>query len=177
MNTENKEAKRKSGRIWGWIITIIGGLYFGWMLYAFGSTDYKSNPPDFEELGYLLVLLIPLVCAGLPILAIGLWRLFLSMEGKSRRIWGWASTFFGSLYLLIGALVVVDRLSSSYRWAPVQNQANLLSILAPILGFELYILTIGVLLLVLGIREIIRKGKTPNVDVSGMVNMPEKVEK
>jgi hypothetical protein len=76
MNTEDKEAKGKSRRIWGWILTIIGGLSILWgiffMLLAIFSIIFSKTLMDTVAFTIRDILLCaPGLLIGIPLLILG----------------------------------------------------------------------------------------------------------
>ena len=155
MIIENIYVREKSSLVWGWILMIFGGLctlpvlYMGWVaIHTYFKTKGEYRLLGSEEFPLYLLVSIPLLCTGIPVLILGVWRLFLVREEKRRRKWGWISAILGLLLLSIGLFILGGSMLGG----------------VDINGIYIYycfvILFIGgVLCLVPGIREMIRKEK------------------
>ena len=151
MNMENKVGTGRDHQIWSWIFIVIGGLFafIGILLIWLSLAESKNIYHDQVVIIYLFIgLAIALLVIGIPLIILGIWRLRMR-DGKNSRNWGILSTIFGGLYSFLGIAVLVFLIiGSDYD----------------IIGFYIAcivpFLLIGILCLILGIKEISRKGKT-----------------
>lgn len=97
MNTENKEVKAKSYRIWGWILGIAGGLFMLLGILSFMMMVGASYHEIFE-VG--LVCFPPSIILGIPLLILS-YRIINSKRNmENSRIWGWFSLILGAFFVL-----------------------------------------------------------------------------
>jgi hypothetical protein len=158
MNNEYMEAKGKSGRIWGWILTISGGvctlpvIYMIWIvIHSYYKTKGEYGLLGSDVFPLYLLISIPLLCTGIPVLLLGIWRLFLVREGKRRRIWGWVSAILGFILLSIGLFILGGSLFGGVDINKIY-----------IYYCFVILLMNGVLCIIPGVREIIREERTPS---------------
>ena len=92
---------------------IFGGLctlpviYIIWVvIHTYFKTKGEYRLLGSEEFLLYLLVSIPLLCTGIPVLILGVWRLFLVREEKRRRKWGWISAILGLLLLSIGIFIL-----------------------------------------------------------------------
>jgi hypothetical protein len=83
MNTGSKEAVGRSGRIWGWILTILGGVFslggiIG-MFMVFYQVEYESYDPMTLM---VCIIYVPGLIIGVPLLIIGIRHLLRTKELK-----------------------------------------------------------------------------------------------
>jgi hypothetical protein len=149
MNTENKEAEVKIRRIWGWILTIAGGLFTLWGLFGvYMVVFHYSRIWHFGFIAFSIDYGILGLFFTVPLLILGLWLLYRKETGKSRVIWGCVLAIFGGLYTLWGLFCLhMANISNS-----IDGFVEALFTLAAIPGF-----ICGIPLLFLGIWSI-RKG-------------------
>ena len=155
MIIENIYVREKSSLVWGWILMIFGGLctlpviYIIWVvIHTYFKTKGEYRLLGSEEFLLYLLVSIPLLCTGIPVLILGVWRLFFVREEKRRRIWAWISALLGLLLLSIGIFILGG---SMFAGVDINGVYIYYCFVILLIG--------GVLCLVPGIREMIRKEK------------------
>jgi hypothetical protein len=83
MNTEDNKRKNKGGRTWGWILTILGGVFslggiIG-MFMVFYQVEYESYDPMTLM---VCIIYVPGLIIGVPLLIIGIRHLLRTKEVK-----------------------------------------------------------------------------------------------
>lgn len=170
INTENKVINGKGRKTWGWILTIVGGLFACFGLYITVSfiADVAPTITVKELLKNILglILYVPALPIGTVLLLIGI-RLINRKEKtpeeeeelrrKNNRTWGWILTIVGGLFLLLVVGVGINTIIPYYYGE--NTEENLFDY------FFCYtpLLLVGILSLIFGIRLIIRTGKNAPV--------------
>jgi hypothetical protein len=163
MNTENQTGKGKSNRIWGWIMTILGGVFTVVSLFFISQAYYEVDVLGSDPL-YLITCYctVPGLILGIILLVLGI-RWIISGKGN-KYDWGWVLTIVGWFPILLGILLIFYSLSSG-RNLEISE-----------LLFSASILLIGIFLVVIGTR-IIQKGKRLRTNPGVLANPQERVEK
>jgi hypothetical protein len=163
INTENKVINGKGRKTWGWILTIVGGLFacFGVYITVSFIADVAPTITVKELLKNILglILYVPALPIGTVLLVIGI-RLINRKEKtpeeeeelrrKNNRIWGWILTIVGGLFTLAGIILIVVSIID-----PPTGGDGLFFVFNLCLGVGL--LLIGPLLLLIGTKIISRK--------------------
>ena len=82
MNTESKEPKGNSRRIWGWILVIVGGLCTIWSIFwaVYAIYSYLTLDPLYYDIVFMknlirsmgVILSTPGLVIGIPLLILGI---------------------------------------------------------------------------------------------------------
>jgi hypothetical protein len=158
MNTENMEVKGKSLRIWGWISSIIGGLFtlwgIAWMVIAI--VNYLGHDSG-EILGIELSIFLCFLglVVGIPLLILRIRLLFRNEQVESFRVWGLVLTIVGVLFIVGGIswfLFMYGKEVHTWLEPGSIDYSIVFFLITPLPAF-------GVLFLVFGIRDLFLKGK------------------
>jgi hypothetical protein len=164
MNTQNKEMMEKNSQtldcilsIMGYILAIIGGLlissFIFILLVLWISEGFTQH--DFADLGVAIIFMFGefLLLLGILILPLGIWLIVRKMYEIKRQLWDWVLVILGGLYLDASIIFIFLMLIESYLFGLY-------------IGYIIVLITsiCGVLLLVFGIRDILRKENNPTID-------------